>query len=197
MRYLAIILFILFLPACGLKGLSTGPDFMTPTKKAEAPWRWEQFCQNYDYPCQQTEMKRISLTDEHWDKMNYINRKYNMMLPDGDRTVFSMQDMKYVEQKREIENPGWQIDPERGNCADICVTKLNALLETGLFKPENLGLAQVINWDGTRHLVVLVYAKEKDYVLDNLHKVIWPWHKLDYEWVSITKGNKWYNVERR
>jgi predicted transglutaminase-like cysteine proteinase len=66
------------------------------------------------------------------------------------------------------------------------------LLETGLFKPENLGLAQVINWDGTKHLVVIVYAKKKDYVIDNLHKVIWPWHKLDYEWIRIMKGNQWY-----
>ena len=71
----------------------------------------------------------------------------------------------------------------RGDCEDYALEKRRLLIESGV-PASALSVAIVRTPAGEVHAVLVVSAKQGDYVLDNLHGEVKAWQVTGYSWIS-------------
>lgn len=71
----------------------------------------------------------------------------------------------------------------RGDCEDFALEKRRLLIESGI-PAEALSIAIVRTPAGEVHAVLVLSAKQGDYVLDNLHGEVKAWQLTGYSWIS-------------
>ncbi len=71
----------------------------------------------------------------------------------------------------------------RGDCEDFALEKRRLLIESGI-APASLSIAIVRTPAGEAHAVLVVSARQGDYVLDNLQPDVKAWQMTDYSWIS-------------
>jgi hypothetical protein len=76
----------------------------------------------------------------------------------------------------------WLVSPRAGDCNDYAVTKRHELLARG-WPSRALILSEVVMASGKHHLVLVVRAKEGDFVLDNLSQDVRRVAMTMYRWV--------------
>src|SRR5262245_12640348 len=122
-----------------------------------APMAHTRFCLHYPADCQVRRSfrpRRIALTSELWGQLVAVNRDVN----------------RGIAPER---NPGgvateeWLLSPRAGDCNDYAVTKRHELLALG-WPSRDLILSEVVTPAGEHHLILVVRAREGDFVLDNL-----------------------------
>lgn len=106
-----------------------------------------------------------SLGHDEWEELNRVNSLVNKKI-------------RY----RPDTGDSWDISPKEGDCDDYAVTKLNRLYTRG-WPREHLRLA-LCNVESS-HLVLIVDTDEGAYVLDNRTRMIKPWNRTGYMWISI------------
>jgi len=71
----------------------------------------------------------------------------------------------------------------RGDCEDFALEKRRLLIEAGI-PSQALSIAIVRTPAGEVHAVLVVAAKQGDYILDNLHGEVKAWQMTGYSWIS-------------
>ncbi len=140
-----------------------------------APMAHAVFCVRYPDDC---EVKKIAfrprplqLTLERWSELVSVNAMIN-------RTIIPERNDKGLAGEK------WLVAPKSGDCSNYAVTKRHELLARG-WSSRALLLAEVVTTWGEHHLVLVVRAREGDFVLDNLNGEIRPWSKAHYQWVRV------------
>ena len=71
----------------------------------------------------------------------------------------------------------------RGDCEDFALEKRRLLIDSGI-PAEALSIAIVRTPAGEVHAVLVLSARQGDYILDNLHGEVKAWQLTDYSWIS-------------
>ena len=71
----------------------------------------------------------------------------------------------------------------RGDCEDYALEKRRLLIDSGI-PAEALSIAIVRTPAGEVHAVLVVSARQGDYILDNLHGEVKAWQLTGYSWIS-------------
>ncbi len=71
----------------------------------------------------------------------------------------------------------------RGDCEDYALEKRRLLIASGI-PAEALSIAIVRTPAGEVHAVLVLSAKQGDYILDNLHEEVKAWQVTGYSWIS-------------
>jgi len=71
----------------------------------------------------------------------------------------------------------------RGDCEDFALEKRRLLIEAGI-PSQALSIAIVRTPAGEVHAVLVVAARQGDYILDNLHGEVKAWQMTGYTWIS-------------
>lgn len=71
----------------------------------------------------------------------------------------------------------------RGDCEDFALEKRRLLIDSGI-PAASLSIAIVRTPAGEAHAVLVVSAKQGDYVLDNLQPDVKAWQMTNYSWIS-------------
>lgn len=142
---------------------------------ALAPMAHSMFCMTYPDECRVRRMafrgKSMSLTDDRWKDLRDVNVVVN-------RSIMPARNHLGLAGEK------WLVSPDAGDCNDYAVTKRHELLARG-WPSRNLLLAEVVTRWGEHHLVLVIRAKEGDFVLDNLSAQIRPWSRAPYQWVRM------------
>jgi predicted transglutaminase-like cysteine proteinase len=157
------------------RGLKSQLERIRLDAPALAPFAHVRFCLQYAEDC---EVKGIafrggalSLSEQRWNELLSVNTDVN-------RGIRPQPNTGGLTAER------WLIHPKSGDCNDYAVTKRHELLRRG-WPSHALLLAEVVMSSGDHHLVLVVRAKEGDFVLDNLHADIRPWSRTPYQWVRM------------
>ena len=127
----------------------------------------------------------MRMTPDRWADLVRINADVN-------RSIIPERNM------RGVAGEQWLISPASGDCNDYAVTKRHKLLSLG-WPSHALLLAEVAAQSGEHHLVLVIRAREGDFVADNLNANIKRWVQTRYEWVRIQSPrnpNYWATVRR-
>jgi len=156
----------------GLRAVYDHIRFETPTMP---PMAFSLFCLRYAGDCKPQHLVfrggPLKMTEQRWAELRDVNARVNGSI-------------------RPLPNLGgvateeWLINPAKGDCNDYAVTKRHELLEKG-WPSRSLLLAEVVMPSGEHHLVVVVRARQGDFVLDNMASSIRPWTQTPYRWVRI------------
>ena len=87
----------------------------------------------------------------------------------------------------------WILGGLNGDCEDYVLAKRSVLIEQGYGDYVSIATAWV-RGEGY-HAVLVVQAKEGEYVLDNLHRLAQTKQDLGYNWHLIQKGKRWYRIQ--
>lgn len=79
----------------------------------------------------------------------------------------------------------WSVDVASGDCEDYAMTKRQRLIGLGL-PPSALRIAYVTVQDGEGHAILVVKARGRTYVLDNLTNAIRPLDATGYHLISMS-----------
>ena len=147
------------------------------------------FCLTYPEECRAKGVMfrrgRIKLNERRRGELASINHSVN-------RAIFPARGpISVVEQM-------WRISPNSGDCNDYAVTKRHELLGKG-WPSSALLLAEVVTSWGDHHLVLVIRAREGDFVLDNLTDRIRHWSEASYRWIKIQSGRDpklWSAIKR-
>jgi predicted transglutaminase-like cysteine proteinase len=71
----------------------------------------------------------------------------------------------------------------RGDCEDFALEKRRLLIDSGI-PAEALSIAIVRTPAGEVHAVLVLSARQGDYILDNLHGEVKAWQLTGYSWIS-------------
>ena len=71
----------------------------------------------------------------------------------------------------------------RGDCEDFALEKRRLLIDSGI-PAEALSIAIVRTPAGEVHAVLVLSARQGDYILDNLHGEVKAWQVTGYSWIS-------------
>ena len=86
----------------------------------------------------------------------------------------------------------WILGGLNGDCEDYVLAKRSVLIEQGYGDYVSIATAWV-RGEGY-HAVLVVQAKEGEYVLDNLHRLAHKKQDLGYNWHLIQKGKRWFKI---
>jgi predicted transglutaminase-like cysteine proteinase len=140
-----------------------------------APMAHTMFCMSYPDECGVRKIafrgKKFELTPERWTDLRQVNAEVN-------RSIVPQRNLLGLAGEK------WVVSPSAGDCNDYAVTKRHQLLARG-WPSRTLLLAEVVTRWGEHHLVLVIRAKEGDFVLDNMSAHIRPWSKAPYQWVRI------------
>jgi predicted transglutaminase-like cysteine proteinase len=149
------------------------------------PMAHSVFCIRYPDDCQVEKIAlpsgKMELTPRQWKDLVEVNANVNRSIA--------------PEQGRAGEK--WRVSPKTGECSDYAVTKRHELLARG-WPSHALLLAEVVTQWGEHHLVLVIDAREGDYVLDSLNATIRSWSMTQYEWTRIEspRNPKWWSTVR-
>ena len=87
----------------------------------------------------------------------------------------------------------WILGGLNGDCEDYVLAKRSVLIEQGYGDYVSIATAWV-RGEGY-HAVLVVQAKEGEYVLDNLHRLAHKKQDLRYNWHLIQKGKRWFKIQ--
>ena len=122
-----------------------------------------------------------------WARVQSVNTRVNRAIqPAHDMDVHGEADV-------------WEIPRSVGDCEDYALLKRSKLLRAG-FSPSQLPLVKArLPW-GEAHVVLVVRTNEGDFVLDNLHNDIRPFHKTGYRFLKMQApddSSTWLRVTGR
>jgi len=155
-------------------------DLLTTVKRIRfdvpvlAPVAFVRFCLKYPRDCEIRRMpfrpRPISLTRERVSELIKVNRAINV-------AIAPEEDHGRVDQEQ------WLVSPHAGDCNDYAVSKRHELLARGWPSRSLLLAEMVVTAIGKHHLVLVVRAREGDFILDNLYQDIRPVSQAPYKWV--------------
>lgn len=93
----------------------------------------------------------------------------------------------------------WDIGVTAGDCEDYALEKRRSLKDLG-WPTEHLRMAVVRTARGEPHAVLLVRIGDVDYVLDNLHDRVLPWHDTRHIFLMLQDRDDpraWHDVAPR
>jgi predicted transglutaminase-like cysteine proteinase len=142
---------------------------------ALAPMAHVVFCMRYRGDCAVRHIafrrRPVELTPERWNDLRTVNAAVNRGIRPQANT-------------RGLAGEQWLISPRAGDCNDYAVSKRHELLARG-WPSRSLLLAEVVTSWGEHHLVLVVRAREGDFILDNLTAQLRPWAQAEYRWVKM------------
>ncbi len=142
---------------------------------ALAPMAHSMFCIDYPDQCAVRRIafrgKPFELNQDRWRELREVNAAVNRSI-------------SYERNTLGLAGDKWVVAPASGDCNDYAVTKRQQLLARG-WPSRTLLLAHVVTRWGEHHLVLVIRAKEGDYVLDNINAQIRPWSRAPYQWVRM------------
>jgi predicted transglutaminase-like cysteine proteinase len=152
------------------------------------PFAHARFCLQYPGDCESgaaaAKPNTFVLNAARWNELGDVNRKVN-------RSIRPERNEGGVIDER------WRVWPPAGDCNDYAVTKRHALLERGW--PTNvLLLAEVLTRSGEHHLVLVVRARNGDFVLDNMTDTILTYARARYQWLRVQSPRNpkfWFAVK--
>lgn len=152
------------------------------------PFAHARFCLQYPGDCESgaaaAKANTFVLNAARWAQLADLNREVN-------RSIRPQRNDGGVIAER------WRVWPAAGDCNDYAVTKRHALLERGW--PANvLLLAEVLTRSGEHHLVLVVRARNGDFVLDNMTDTILTYARARYQWLRVQSPRNpkfWFAVK--
>ena len=132
---------------------------------------YDSFCSRFGEQCGFVfkTNDRIDLTLEKFIELDHINRYNNSVIkPIADDPKDSTYDY-------------WTIPHNgKGDCEDYVLAKRAQLMAHGW--PANVLLITVVlDQNGNGHAVLMIRAKQGDFIIDNMNDEIKPWHKTGYK----------------
>lgn len=117
---------------------------------------------------------RLDLDAKTWEKLNRINVHVNRAIrPASDLQVYGVRDWWVAPLSSGL--------PPYGDCKDYALEKRRELIRAGV-PAKALSLATARTAGGEPHAVLIVAARQGDYVLDNLDRNIRLWSRTPYAW---------------
>ena len=110
------------------------------------------------------------------------------------RRVSPMTDMQ---QHGTVER--WSYPGRYGDCEDYVLAKRQMLLRHG-FKPGDLLITVVEQWNGEGHAVLSVRTSEGEFILDNINKRVRHWSRTPYRYIkrqSTRHAGTWVSIRER
>ncbi|HEX2553052.1 MAG TPA: transglutaminase-like cysteine peptidase [Microvirga sp.] len=147
---------------------------------------WTTFCQTNARDCavDVSEQEVIRLTAQAWKAIVTVNRQVNAMLePMTDTDHWGVSDR-------------WDLPQDgAGDCEDYQLLKRRLLVEAGL-PARALRMTVVVDETGEGHAVLMARTDRGDFILDNKHNGVLPWHQTGYTFVKRegTHGTAWVSL---
>jgi predicted transglutaminase-like cysteine proteinase len=147
---------------------------------------WTAFCKTNATDCavDVSEQEVIRLTPQAWKALVAVNRQVNGMLePMTDAEHWGVSDR-------------WDLpDDGAGDCEDYQLLKRRLLVAQG-FPARALRMTVVIDEIGEGHAVLMARTDRGDFILDNKHNGVLPWHQTGYTFVKRegSHGAAWVSL---
>lgn len=135
---------------------------------------WVKFCEKFPSECavNVSEPQVIQLTPEVWKTIVSVNQKVNSSI----KAITDADHWGVVDT--------WDFpDDGMGDCEDYQLLKRRILAEKGLPR-RAMRMTVVIDELGEGHAVLVIRTDRGDYVLDNKHSSVLPWHRTGYVYVK-------------
>ncbi len=159
---------------------------LTPIGAANPIPGWTAFCQTSTQDCavDVSEQEVIRLTAQAWKTIVQVNRQVNAMLePMTDAEHWGVSDR-------------WDLPQDgAGDCEDYQLLKRRLLVEAGL-PARALRMTVVVDDTGEGHAVLMARTDRGDFILDNKHGGVLPWHQTGYTFVKRegSHGTAWVSL---
>ncbi len=135
---------------------------------------WTRFCDGNPAECivDRNEPETIKLTRTIWQKIVAVNVEVNAAIrPVTDEDHWGVPDV-------------WSYPTDgQGDCEDYQLLKRKLLVEAGLPR-RALRMTVVIDERGDGHAVLMVRTDRGDFILDNKHQSVLPWHQTGYVYIK-------------
>ena len=115
------------------------------------------------------EIERITFTPDLKRYVYKINKQFN-------------DSVKYQEEKG---FDSWNVVVGNGDCEDIAITKFDKFLTDKVLSRQNFSIATCVAENKIGHAVLVLHAKDADYILDNRFDYIPTWNRLPYYWLTL------------
>ena len=107
--------------------------------------------------------------------------------PDLKRYVYKINkqfnaSVKYQEEKG---FDSWDVVVGSGDCEDIAITKFDKFLTDKVLNRQNFSIATCVAENKIGHAVLVLHAKDADYIIDNRYDHIPIWNRLPYYWLTL------------
>jgi predicted transglutaminase-like cysteine proteinase len=194
-RFAAVSLVLTITAAAAQAQTQTGsilPGVSHPVAKvgtAKPILGWIRFCQQDPAECMVdlSEPATIELAAKDWQTLNRINQQVNAAIK-----AKTDKDHWGVEDIWDFAEDGY------GDCEDYQLVKRKRLVEAG-FPRRALRMTVVIDEEGAGHAVMMVRTTRGDFILDNKHNAILPWHRTNYVYIKREgdEGSAWASLGGR
>jgi predicted transglutaminase-like cysteine proteinase len=162
---------------------------MSTSSPVLGPFAHARFCLQYPADCQTgvrpSDRSGFVLNAARWGELAQVNREVN-------RSIRPQRNGGGIMAER------WLVWPTAGDCNDYAVTKRHALLKRGW--PSNvLLLAEALTPSGEHHLVLVVHARNGEFVLDNMTDSILTYARVRYQWLRVQSPRNpkfWFAVKQ-
>jgi predicted transglutaminase-like cysteine proteinase len=147
---------------------------------------WVRFCEQKPAECavDVSEPATISLTPKAWQTIVQVNRQVNGAIKaKTDKDHWGVEDI-------------WDFAEDgSGDCEDYQLVKRKRLVEAG-FPRRALRMTVVIDEEGAGHAVMMVRTDRGDFILDNKHNAVLPWHQTGYTYIKREgdTGSTWASL---
>lgn len=147
---------------------------------------WTAFCKANERDCavDVSQQEVIRLTPQAWKAVVQVNRQVNAMLePMTDADHWGVSDR-------------WDLPQDgAGDCEDYQLLKRRLLVEAGL-PARALRMTVVVDETGEGHAVLMARTDRGDFILDNKHNGVLPWHQTGYTFVKRegSHGSAWVSL---
>lgn len=153
------------------------------------PFAHARFCLQYPEDCRTgvraSDRNGFVLDAARWGELSEVNREVN-------RSIRPQRNAGGVMAER------WLVWPRAGDCNDYAVTKRHALLKRG-WPADALLLAEALTPSGEHHLVLVVRARNGEFVLDNMTDSILTYARVRYQWLRVQSPRNpkfWFAVKQ-
>jgi len=152
--------------------VSTGPALAVgETRPVPA---WSKFCEKSPQECavDRSEPETVRLTRGVWQQIVAVNAKVNgAVKPLTDEAHWGVPDIW-----------GYPTDGY-GDCEDYQLLKRKLLIEAGLPR-RAMRMTVGIDERGDGHAVLMIRTDRGDFILDNKHQSVLPWHQTGYIFIK-------------
>ncbi len=135
---------------------------------------WVRFCDANPEECavDRSEPDVIKLTGRIWQQIVAVNMQVNAEIqPITDENHWGVADIW-----------GYPTDG-RGDCEDYQLLKRHLLVQAGLPR-RAMRMTVVIDERGDGHAVLMIRTDRGDFILDNKHQRVLPWHQTGYIFIK-------------
>jgi predicted transglutaminase-like cysteine proteinase len=182
---LRIIAAILALAAFASNAAARPMDIGGPTS---SPVGHFEFCKKWREECGRIKKPAgpETMSQDTWAAVRRINERINSEIaPKTDRELFGKEEL-------------WTFPTGAGDCEDFALLKRRTLIEEQGLSPSNVLLTVVKRLNGEGHAILTLRTTEGDFVLDNLHPAVRPWHAAKgYKFVkrqSSENADAWVSI---